>query len=80
MKNRLNITIDNDLLLQAKQYAKKHNTSLSQLIEQYFKSLNRPGPSDNIIEMVERLPDPGISAKNNLKKNYYEDQKGKYGL
>lgn len=80
MKNRLNITIENDLLVQAKQYARKHDTSLSQLIEQYFKSLNRPGPSENIIEMVERLPKPKISAKSNLKKNYYEDQKGKYGF
>lgn len=75
MKNRLNITIDDALMEQAKRYAVRHKTSLSQLVEQYFKSLTRPARRKNIIQMIEELPKPTIKVEGDLKEAYYEDKK-----
>ena len=80
MKTRLNITVEEDLLNNAKRYAAKNETSLSQLIELYFKNLTRPARRKNIIQLVDKLPKPKIDLPKNLKKAYYEDQKGKYGF
>ncbi len=80
MKNRLNITVDDLLMQQAKRYAAKHQTSVSQLVEQYFKNLTRPTRSKNIIQLVERLPKPSIDTNTNLKEGYYNDQLKKYGF
>ena len=79
MKNRLNITIDEKLLTGAKRYADKPRTSLSQLVEGYFKKITRPDRK-NIIDLVESLPKPDINIKRDLKKEYYEGQKSKYGF
>ncbi len=80
MKNRLNITIDEGLIEQAKRYASKHQTSLSQLVEQYFKSLTRPSRRKNIIQLIEELPKPGLKIEGDLKERYYKDQKRRYGF
>ena len=80
MKTRLNITVDESLLKSAKSYASNKGTSLSQLIEDYLKSLMRPKRKKNIIQLVDKLPKPKIDAGKDLKKAYYEDKKGKYGL
>lgn len=80
MKNRLNITIDDGLMEQAKRYAAKHKTSLSQLVEQYFKTLTRPVRKRNIIELIKELPKPKIIVEDNMKENYYRQQKRKYGF
>jgi hypothetical protein len=79
MKIRLNITIDEKLLMGAKHYAKRHRTSISQLVETYFKRIAGPG-RNNIIDLVESLPKPPIDSRENLRKHYFEDQKKKYGL
>jgi hypothetical protein len=80
MKARLNITIEERLLNNAKHYAAKNDTSLSQLIELYFESLTRPSRRKNIIQLVEELPKPKIDLSKDLKQAYHEDQKGKYGF
>lgn len=80
MKNKLNITVDDVLIKQAKRYASRHQTSLSQLIERYFKSLIRPARRKNIIQLIEQLPKPNIDVNANLKEGYYEDQKKKNGF
>ncbi len=79
MKSKLNITIDEKLLTGAKRYANRHQTSLSQLIEAYFKRIVSPNRK-NIIDLIESLPKPGLDSNNDLKKKYYEDQKNKYGF
>jgi Family of unknown function (DUF6364) len=79
MKSRLNITIDEKLLTGAKRYADRHKTSISQLVEGYFKRITGPGRK-NIIDLVESLPKPHIDSGEDLKKKYYEDQKKKYGF
>ena len=80
MKTRLNITVDESLLKSAKLYASNKGTSLSQLIEEYLKSLMRPKRKKNIIQLVDKLPKPKIDDGKDLKKAYYEDKKGKYGF
>jgi hypothetical protein len=80
MKNRLNITVDEDLLRRAKRYAAQRQTSLSQLIEAYLESLTRKPAKENIVTLVEKLKKPKISAETDLKKQYYEEQKQKYGV
>lgn len=80
MKNRLNITVDDSLVEQAKRYAARHKTSLSQLVEQYFKSLTRPAHKKNILELLKELPTPKIKLEGELKEKYYEDRKKKYGF
>ncbi len=80
MKSRLNITVDDKLLNDAKQFASRRQTSLSQLIEHYFKRLTKPSRRENIIQQVEQLKKPRIKPGTDLKKSYYEDQKKKYGL
>jgi hypothetical protein len=79
MKSKLNITIDEKLLLGAKRFAKSHQTSLSQLVETYFKRITSPNRK-NIIDLIESLPKPGLDSPSDLKKGYYEDQKKKYGF
>lgn len=80
MKSRLNITIDEALMEQAKQFASKNNTSVSQLVERYFKGLVRPQKTKNIIQLIEQLPPATLNKSKDLKKDFYEDQKGKYGF
>ena len=80
MKTRLNITVEKKLLNEAKQYAEKHNTSLSQLIEQYFQVLLRPARKKNIIQLVDELPKPKINLPEDPKADYYKEQKAKYGF
>ena len=79
MKSRLNITIDEKLLTGAKRYANRHRTSISRLVEGYFKRITGPARK-NIIDLIESLPKPRIDSEKDLKKQYYEDQKKKYGI
>lgn len=81
MKDRLNITVDQVLIEQVKRYASKHNTSISQLVEVYFKSLTRPTHKKTVIELLKELPKPkGKLTHGDLKKTYFESRKTKYGF
>lgn len=80
MKTRLNLTIDEALLENIKAYASKKNTSVSELVETYFKSITRPVKKKNIIDLVEKLDKPAISQQLDLKELYYQDQSKKYGF
>jgi hypothetical protein len=83
MKNRLNITVDNVLMEEAKLYAAKHKTSLSQLVEEYFKTLTqgKKPHKKNIIELMARLPQPkGKPPEGDVHKLYHESRKKKYGF
>jgi hypothetical protein len=81
MKTRLNITIENDLLMKIKRLAKKRKVSVSRLIEEHFKTLVRPTKRRNILELIDELPPPKVPLpKGDLVKLYYEDRKKKYGF
>ena len=80
MKSRLNITIEEDLLTRAKIYAERHQVSLSQLIETYLERLTKKPAKENVVTLVRKLRKPEIPPDKDLKKEYYEEQKGKYGF
>lgn len=80
MKTRLNLTVEKTLLDRIKKYASKKNTSISELVESYFKSVLRPTRRNNIIDMVEKLTKPDISEDADLKKEFYHQEKKKHGF
>ena len=80
MKARLNLTIDNSLLEKIKQFAASKQISVSELVEEYFKSVAKSKSRKNIIDLVEKLPRPDISSNQDLKKDFYEEQSKKYGF
>jgi len=80
MKKRLNITVDGALMEQAKRYAAKNNSSLSQMVEVYFKSLTRPTRKKNAIEVLKTLPKPKQTVNGDLKEQYFDKEKKKYGF
>ncbi len=80
MKTRLNLTIDESLLEIVKAYAASKHTSLSELVENYFKTISRPAKRKSIIDLVEKLPKPTIDTTGDLKEEYYKDRSDKYGF
>lgn len=65
---------------QAKRYAASHQTSVSQLVEQYFKQLTK-ARKKNILQLMQELPKPkGRKPAGNLQKTYYQSRKNKYGF
>jgi hypothetical protein len=66
---------------QAKRYAASHQTSVSQLVEQYFKSLSPAPRKKNILELMKELPKPKRKVpEGDLRKLYYESRRKKYGF
>lgn len=72
--------MEEDLLNRAKIYAEQHQTSLSHLIEAYLERLTKKPSKVNVITLVKRLQKPKSSSDVDLKKQYYEERKGKYGF
>lgn len=82
MKTRMNLSIEEKLVYQIKEYAEEKNTSVSELVEQYFKRLTRQAKKSNLIELVKSLPkvDLGYDDDVDLTKQYYEERASKYGF
>lgn len=80
MKARLNLTIDERLLLDVKKIAAKNGTSLSELVTDYFKKISRPVKKNSIIDYVEKLEKPLITVDTDLLEFYYKEQGHKYGF
>ncbi|MDB5158624.1 MAG: hypothetical protein JWR50_3331 [Mucilaginibacter sp.] len=74
MKTHVNLSIEKDLVKQIKAYAKKRQTSVSALVEEYFNKLVRPVKKSNIIDLVESLEKPNIDENIDLKKAFYDQQ------
>jgi hypothetical protein len=79
MKTKVNLTIENEVLINAKEYAATMNESLSGLVEEYLKSLEKSKNTKSLIEYVENLDVPSIAADIDFKKKYYSDKSEKYG-
>lgn len=58
MKERLNLTIDGTLLEAMKMYAASKEMSVSELVEDYFRSVTRPARRDNILDLIDRIGPP----------------------
>lgn len=74
MKARLNLTIDSNLLETIKAYAASKQTSISELVESYFKNISRPAKRKSILDLVEKLPDPKMKFQGDLKVQYFESK------
>ncbi len=55
MDVKLTLKLDQDIIEQAKNYAKMKNTSLSQLIESYLRMLVEPRPIHEVTPFVTTL-------------------------
>jgi tRNA G18 (ribose-2'-O)-methylase SpoU len=73
MKVRLNLTIEENLLNKIKRHAASKHVSVSELVEEYFKTITKQRKHNNIIDLVERLPNHSVSPSQNLKKEFYKD-------
>jgi hypothetical protein len=71
MKERLNLTIDAGLVESMKAYAASKNLSVSELVESYFRTVTRPLPRTNILDMVDQLEAPAFDVNADLKEHYY---------
>jgi hypothetical protein len=80
MKARLNLTIDDSLLENVKNYAAKQRQSVSELVEDYFKTVTKPSKRRNILQLVEKLDKPAIAGKSDLKDLFYTENAKKYGF
>jgi hypothetical protein len=63
MKERLNLTIDGALLEAMKVYAAAKGISVSELVENYFRSVTKPVQRKNILDLVDELEPPDNKAK-----------------
>lgn len=81
MKARLNITIDETVLRNVKYLAEDQNTSVSEIVETYFKSIVKPkNKKQSLTSLIESLPKPKLDKNFNWKEEYIKGKKDKYGL
>jgi hypothetical protein len=78
MKARINLTVEEEVLKKAKYYAEEHNTSVSEMVETYLKSItDEKREKKSLIEATRSLNRPkGKYDGRDLIKEYYE-AKGK---
>jgi len=83
MKAKINLSIDEKLVYKIKAYAEEKHTSVSELVEEYFRSkVDRPVKKNNLIELVKSLPKVDLPYGNDvdLTKQYYEEKASEYGF
>ncbi len=80
MKTRLNLTIEESLLEKVKSYAASKKSSVSELVENYFKTFVQAPPRKRIADIIEELPKPDLPIEGDLKKQYMEQNADKYGF
>ncbi len=80
MKARLNLTIDERLLMSVKKIAKKNDTSVSELVTDFFRKIVKPAKKKNLLDLLENLEKPAIADDADLKELYYKEQGKKYGF
>lgn len=80
MKSRVNLTIENDLLSEVKRYAQKQHTSVSDLVENFFKTLTKQPKRKSILDLLDEIEAPVIDTNADLKDLYYQEQAKKHGF
>ena len=82
MKAKINLSIEEKLIYKIKAYAEEEHTSVSELVEEYFKRVVEPRKKNNLIDLVKSLPKVELPYPDDvdLKKQYYEERAGKYGF
>ncbi len=71
MKARLNITIEASLLNEVKKFAAKRNTSVSEMVENYFRTITKP-KRKKLSEILDELPRINIPANKKLSDLYFD--------
>jgi hypothetical protein len=81
MKERLNLTIDAELVESMKAYAASKQMSVSELVESYFRTVTRPLERKNIVELIDGLGDPIDKTEDgNWLESPAHQWKEKYGI
>ena len=82
MKARLNLTIEETLLEKVKNYAAQQESSVSQLVEDYFETITQQRAKPSLLDILRTMPKSKIEYPEDFdfKKEYYEERKGKYGF
>jgi hypothetical protein len=81
MKERLNLTIDAELVESMKAYAAGKQMSVSELVESYFRSATRPLQRKNIVDLVDELEETPVTTETaNWKGSHKQEMRAKYGV
>ena len=82
MKAKINLSIEEKLVYKIKAYAEEQHTSVSELVEEYFKRVVEPPKKSNLIDLVKSLPKVELPYPDDVdfKKQYYEEKASKYGF
>ena len=79
METKLTLKLDQKVIDSAKKYAKTKNTSLSNLVENFFKNLTHENTSpEKYPPLIEKLS--GVVSEEDLTKLYQKDEKARYIL
>jgi hypothetical protein len=70
MQTKLTLRLEDSLIQQAKDYAKQHDKSLSQVVADYFHMLTQQAGKSGIAPITKSLI--GILDSNNIDKNDYK--------
>jgi len=81
MKTRLNLTIDDHVLENMKNFAQKKGESISEIVENYFTRIIRnKKKKKNILQIVEELEPPVVELNADLKDLFYKENAKKHGF
>lgn len=72
MKVPLALTIESSLLEDIKKYAADQGTSVSELVENYFKVITMLKTKQNFMQLTEELPVPNIPKDAKLMDLYFQ--------
>lgn len=81
MKERLNLTIDADLVESMKAYAASKQMSVSELVESYFRTVTKSLERKNIVDLVDGLEEPAADVRGEgWRTLHHEEVKARHGL
>lgn len=79
MKAKLNLTIDESLLYKVKRIAKERKSSVSQIVEEFFRNFVHTPTRESFVDLIDSLPEISYE-EGDLTKKYMEENAGKYGV
>lgn len=79
MKAKLNLTIEESLLQKVKRIAEERKSSVSQIVEEFFRNFVKTPARESLIDLIENLPE-SPSEEGDLIKKYMEENAAKHGL
>lgn len=75
MKPKLTLTVDRDVVVEAKKFARRNNTSLSEMVESQFRRLGEPSFAEKWYGKFEvPLPEPKDARLTYLLEKYVHDR------